>query len=322
MSDWGSASLVSPLEGKSDGAVGGRKLTRRQLLVEVTMPAFPIVDAHLHLWDITRLRYPWLEGIPSLNRTFLLEDFNRACESIGVDEVVFLQCECDPDQYLEEVRWVASLAQCDSRLSGIISYAPLERGVAVADELAALAEQKLVKGIRRIIQFEPDPEFCLRPDFIQGVCLLPEFGWTFDICISQAQMASTIRFVAQCPDVRFVLDHIGKPDIRNHRQEPWRTELRELSRFPNVHCKVSSLATEADHRCWTEEDLRPFVDHVFDCFGFDRTFFGGDWPVSSQAASYSQCVATLEGLIGRVSEGEARKLFRENAIAFYRLEIS
>lgn len=291
------------------------------MLIEVTVPAFPIVDAHLHLWDITRLRYPWLEGIPSLNRTFLLEDFNHACEPIEVDKAVFLQCECDPDQYLEEVHWVASLAQGDSRLQGIISYAPLEKGVAVGDELAALAEQKLVKGIRRIIQFEPDPEFCLRPDFIRGVCLLPDFGWTFDICISHAQMGSAIRFVAQCPDVRFVLDHIGKPDIRNHLQEPWRTELRELSRFPNVHCKVSSLATEADHCRWTEEDLRPFVDHVFDCFGFERTFFGGDWPVSSQAASYSQCVATLEGLIGRVSEEQTRKLFRDNAIAFYGLEV-
>lgn len=284
------------------------------------MPAFPIVDAHLHLWDINGLRYPWLEAIPPLNRTFLLEDFNQACGPTEVGEMVFLQCECDPDQYVREVRWVASLAQCESRLRGIVSFAPLEKGAAVADELATLAEQGLVKGIRRIIQFEPDPDFCLRPDFIQAVRLLPEFGWTFDICIAHSQMANTVRFVTQCPDVRFVLDHIGKPDIRNHCLEPWRTQLRELSRLPNVHCKVSSLATEADHRCWTLQDLRPFVDHVFDCFGFERTFFGGDWPVSSQAASYPQCVETLERLIGGVSEEETRKLFRENAIAFYGLE--
>jgi L-fuconolactonase len=283
------------------------------------MPAFPIVDTHLHIWDLKRLRYPWLASVPMLNQDHLIEDYRRACGPVQVAKMVFLQCECDPAQYAEEAAWVTEVSRQDPRIRGIVPWAPLEKGDAVEAELASLAENPLIKGIRRIIQFEPDQEFCLRPSFVRGVQLLPRHGLSFDICINHRQLANTIKLVKQCPNVRFILDHIAKPDIKAGLLDPWRAELRELSRIPNVHCKLSGLTTEADHAEWTPADLRPYIDHVMDCFGFDRVLFGGDWPVAAQATDFPRWAKTVDDAFSGASPDELHKVYVRNAEAFYRI---
>ena len=280
---------------------------------------FPIIDTHLHVWDPGKLDYPWLADIPLLNRPFLIDEYKKACGSVSVEMMVFVQAEADFAAYREEVEWVTSVAVDEPRIKGIVAWAPLEKGDAADPELAALSKFPLVKGIRRIIQFEEDIEFCLRPDFLLGVRLLPRHGLTFDICINHTQMANTIRMVEQCPEVNFILDHIGKPDIKNQLLEPWKCELRTLSGFPNVWCKMSGLATEADMEGWTQDDLKPFIDHVLECFGFDRTMYGGDWPVATQATEYPRWVETLAWAVGDCSDQDLKKLFYENAVGFYRL---
>jgi L-fuconolactonase len=233
--------------------------------------------------------------------------------------MVFLECDLDKSQFMQEVAWVTELAAMDPRIQGIVAFVPLELGDAARVHLEALAQNPLVKGIRRIVQGEPDPEFSLRPDFVRGVQALPDYGLSCDICIYERQMASTVKMVAQCPQVQFILDHIGKPQIKNHLMESWRTELRQLAEFPNVWCKMSGLVTEADHQHWTPADLRPYIDHVIDTFGFGRVIYGGDWPVAFQATEYPRWVSTLEEAVAGASEHELRALFRDNAIAFYRL---
>ena len=284
------------------------------------MLPFALIDTHLHLWDPGYLRYSWLDNIPLLNKPYLLDDYNRHCDGVQVEKMVFLQCEVDPPYYQQEAAWITSLAAQDPRIAGMVPWAPLEKGDAVRPELETLlAANPLVKGIRRIIQFEPELDFCLRPDFIRGVQLLADYGLSFDICISHIQLANTIKLVAQCPNVQFILDHIGKPDIKGGVLESWQTELRILAAFPNVWCKMSGLVTEADHQAWTPVDLQPYIDHVLDCFGFDRVMFGGDWPVAYQATLYPRWVETLQGAVSGCSAGELRQLFRDNAVAFYRL---
>ncbi|MEO7599697.1 MAG: amidohydrolase family protein, partial [Opitutus sp.] len=177
------------------------------------MPSFPIVDTHLHIWDVDQLSYPWLANLPLLNRNHLISDFQKACGDVAVSKMVFLQCECSPAQYQEEAAWVTQVAAVDPRISGIVPWAPLEKGAAAEAELAQLAANPLVKGIRRIIQFEANPEFCLQPDFVRGVQLLHLYGLTFDLCINHTQLANTLKLVRQCPDVSFIIDHIAKPDI-------------------------------------------------------------------------------------------------------------
>lgn len=281
---------------------------------------FPIVDTHLHVWDPQRLRYPWLDEIPFLNKPYLLEDYNKACGKIQVKKMVFVQAEADFSQYKEEADWVCSLAENEPRLSGIVTWAPLEKGVEAAAELEVLASNKLIKGIRRIIQFEPDMEFCLQPDFIKGVQLLPKYGLHFEICIAHIHMENTIAFARKCPDVRFILNHIAKPDIKSQNLDPWRKHIKEFSDMPNVWCKMSGLVTEADHKKWKRSHLKPYIDHVLDCFGFDRVMYGGDWPVAFQAAKYPEWVKTLAWAVKGSSKNEMQKLFSTNAIGFYRLE--
>jgi L-fuconolactonase len=236
-----------------------------------------------------------------------------------VEQMIFLQCEVDFAQFREEAAWVNGLAEQDPRITGMVPWAPLEKGDEARPALEEFSQNRRIKGVRRIIQFEPDPEFCLRPDFVRGVQSLADYGFSFDICINHRQLANTIKLVAQCPKVAFILDHIGKPDIKHHLLDPWRAEIQTLAGFPNVWCKISGLVTEADHQQWTRDDLKPYIDHVIESFGFDRVMYGGDWPVAYQATEYPRWVETLEWAVQGCSEDELRKLFRENAIQFYRL---
>ena len=283
------------------------------------MPHFPIVDTHLHIWDLGRLRYPWLAGVPMLNKNHLIDDYRRACGPVSVAKMVFLQCECDPAQFQQEADWVTEVARTDPRIRGIVAWAPLEKGDAAEPALSRLADNPLVKGIRRLIQSEADDAFCVRPDFVRGVRLLPRHGFSFDLCIFHRQLANAIKLVRQCPNVSFILDHIAKPDIKAGLLDPWRAELRELAQMKNVACKVSGLVTEADFARWTPADLRPYIDHVVDCFGFDRVIFGGDWPVSTQATDYPRWVATLDDALRGCSPDELHKFYVRNAEAFYRV---
>ena len=283
------------------------------------MPAYPIVDTHLHVWDPSNLRYPWLSGAPKINRSLLLEDYRRACGTVGVAKMVFVQCECDPAQFLDEAAWVSQLAKQDARIRGIVPWAPLELGGWAEEPLARLSADPLVKGIRRIIQFEPDQEFCLKPSFIEGVKLLPRFGLSFDLCINHSQMVNTLKLVRQCPEVNFVLDHIGKPSIRTNELDPWRAHITEFAALPNVWCKLSGLATEADHEHWTPDQFRPYAEHVFSTFGCSRTMFGGDWPVSTQAIAYPRWVETLDSLTGGLSADERKDLYVRTGETFYRV---
>jgi L-fuconolactonase len=283
------------------------------------MTNFPIIDTHLHLCDYGNLRYPWIEELPALQRSFLLTDYNQACGTVEVEKMVFVQYECDPLQYQDEIVFVSLKAQEDRRLSGIVVWAPMEKGDAVRPELEELTQNTLIKGVRRIIQFEEDLEFCLRPDFIKGVQLLAGFNWSFDICISHIQLANTVKFVRQCPEVQFILDHIGKPDIKNRFFEPWATEIRELAEFENVSCKISGMITEADHEHWMKEDLKPYIDHVINCFGIDRVMFGGDWPVVTLAGNLQDWLKSFRWALGGFSEDELRKIFHDNALRIYRI---
>lgn len=284
------------------------------------MPAFPIVDTHLHIWDPGRIRYPWLDGNALLNRAYLLDDYRRAFASAQVEAMVFVQCEADFSAFDAEAAWVAEQAKADPRIRAMVAWAPLEKGRAADADLVALKRHPILRGIRRIIQFEDDIDFCLRPDFVEGVRLLAEHDLSFDICIDHRHMANILRFVEKLPDVPMILDHIGKPAIRDGKIRPWAQQMRELARFPNVVCKISGVATEAKPG-WTTQELVPYLDVAFEAFGFSRTMFGGDWPVTLQAVEPSRWIALLDGYLSGNAEEDLRRFWRDNAIRTYRLDI-
>ena len=285
------------------------------------MPEFPIVDAHVHLYDPGVIRYRWMAGNDALAGPHLMAELGAARGAVAIEGLVWVEVGADPGQYLQEASYVAGLAERDPRLLGMVAHAPLERGAAVTPDLEKLAAHDLTRGIRRLLQDEADAEFCLAPSFVEGVKLLPRFDLAFDICVRHHQLAAAVELVRRCPEVRFVLDHIGKPAIRDGLMEPWRRHIRDLAGLPNVHCKLSGVITEADHQTWTAAQLRPYLDHVVECFGFERLLYASDWPVSEQTHRYPAWVGILDDLTGACSEAERRKLFRDNAIAFYRLEL-
>lgn len=284
------------------------------------MPDCPIVDSHVHLWNPDRFRMPWLDARPSIDRPFGAAEFREHTEDLPIAGMVYVEVATAPVYSLLEARWAVAQADDDPRLRGIVAFAPIDfgdRAYTYLDALAALGPR--VKGVRRLLQSETDPRFCLEPSFLRGVSLLPEFGFSFDLCITHHQLPAAIELVRRCPDVRFVLDHIAKPDIAAGVRDPWREQMRTLAREPNVTCKISGLVTEANHARWTMEDLAPYVEHVLDVFGEERVMFGGDWPVALLASSYRRWVDTLDALTAQLSENARRKLWGENAVRIYRL---
>ena len=280
---------------------------------------FPIIDSHVHLLDQRRFSYGWAKGAPSLARDWTIDDLARGAKPYQIDGLVFVEVDVDMPQYLDEADWVEQLAGGDSRLKGAVVCLPLERGAALEPEIARVAKLKTTRGVRRLIQNQPDPDFVLRPGFLEALKLLPKYQLSFDICIFQHQLTNTLEMVRRCPEVSFVLDHIGKPGIAAGLVEPWRAQIAELAKLPNVVCKLSGVTTEADHRAWTPAQLRPYIDWVCDKFGIERILYGGDWPVSQLAGDYLQWLTTLEQATKDFTEGERRNLFRDNAIRVYRL---
>jgi L-fuconolactonase len=280
---------------------------------------FPIVDAHVHFWDPAKLTYPWLAGAAALQRAFLPEDYSAATRTANVGKMIFVECGCAASQSVDEAQWISEIATRESRLKGIVAQAAVELGARVSDELATLAKNPLVKGVRRNLQGETDVDFCLQPNFITGVRALAKINFTFDLCILPHQLQAVTQLVARCPEVFFILDHAAKPAIRDQQLDPWRQNIRELAALPNVACKISGLVTETDPLHCGATDLQPYVRHALYCFGFDRVLFGGDWPVCQLATTYENWLAALEHIVADEPEINLRKLFQTNAERVYRV---
>lgn len=285
------------------------------------MPGEPILDAHVHLWDPGRMPIPWLGAIPQLRRRMDLGDYRKVTAGLPVEALVYLQVEVAPPYALIEAKEIAALAASEPIIAGIVPWAPLEDGDLAAPFLRELASiSYLVKGVRRITQDEPDPDFCLRPGFIRGVSLLPEYGLSCDLCCRSHQLGPTIELVRQAPQTDFILDHIGNPPISTGEYEPWNAQIRELASLPNVVCKVSGVVTNTAGQNWKVEEIRPYVLHVLDCFGEDRVVFGSDWPVVTLASTYRRWYDALQEITLDFSAGAKRKLWWENGRRFYRLD--
>lgn len=285
------------------------------------MPDFPIIDSHVHLYDVKRLRYGWMAGAPSLGKTHEMPEFDAARGKVAVDGLVFVEVDIDPGLHIDEARYVAELAQKDKRIKAIVAHAPVHQGKNIEADLVKLAAIEGVRGVRRLIQQEADPNLVLSDAFLEGVRLLAKYDLSFDICIRHWQIQYAIELVKRCPNVSFIFDHIGKPDIRHGFFEPWASQLKELARLPNITCKLSGVVTEADHRNWKREELRPYIDHVINTFGFDRVMFGSDWTVCTLATDYPTWVDIVDEATRSASADEKKKLWRDTAIRAYRLKI-
>lgn len=220
---------------------------------------FPIIDAHIHLWDLNLIGYPWLTNVPEINNTYVVSDYDEARGKQEVEAMVFVQCECNHHQYLDELAWVQSIADKESRLKAIVPWAPLENGDFIEDTLYKMAKDPRVKGIRRIIEFEEDSDFCVQPGFIRGVQLLGEVGLHFELTIAPSNFQNVMKLVEACPNTRFILDHVGSPDIANGKFQPWHDDLKLFAQSGPHFCKFSNLVCNADLNNWKLNNLLKYI---------------------------------------------------------------
>ena len=273
-----------------------------------------MIDAHLHLWKYDPAEYGWIDGTMGvLQRDFLPADARALMQRAGVGACIAVQAR----QTLEETRWLLELADRNPCIAGVVGWIDLQSDD-LAAQLDAFAGQPRLVGVRHIVQAEPD-DFLERPQFRRGIAQLARTGLSYDILVYARQMPAAVSFAGAFPDQHFVLDHLGKPDIRHGEYRQWQTQLARLAAMPNVWCKLSGLVTEADWRNWTHGMLRPYIDAALDAFGPSRLMMGSDWPVCTLAASYSAVLDLIDAAIGEYSADEQAQILGGTARRLWNL---
>jgi L-fuconolactonase len=272
-----------------------------------------ILDAHVHFWDPGLRRYAWLDEQPSLLRRFGPEDYDSGAHP--VNSMIFVQADCEADEALGEARWVADLAAVDPRVVGIVAYAPVHLGAGARLAVAAAAAQPRVVGVRRLLQDEP-AQLLRDRALAEGVRLLADHELPFDLCVRHHQLRAATALVAACPDVTFVLDHLGKPPVAAGEIASWRDDLARLSTSGRVFCKLSGLTTEAAPD-WRREDIRPYLDVALDLFGPQRCMLGSDWPVSTLATTVEAWFDLVLDAVAGLSPDEREAVRHGTASSVY-----
>jgi L-fuconolactonase len=271
-----------------------------------------VIDAHQHFWRYDPPLYGWIdESMTPLRRDFLPADLAPLMRAAAVDGSVAVQARQDAG----ETEWLIELASDHPFVRGVVGWVDL-RAADVDRRLERVGQEPCVVGLRHVVQAEPEG-FLDGADFRRGVAALERFDLVYDILIHARQLREAARFAAAFPRQRFVLDHLGKPDVRGGGLERWRGDLREIATLPHVWCKLSGLVTEADWQAWTPAQLRPYLDTALDAFGPDRLMFGSDWPVCTLAASYARVVALVREAIAEYSADEQARVMGGTAERVY-----
>ena len=287
--------------------------------------AIPVVDTHEHLWDLSRLRLPWLNQARSAHfrRSYLPKDYDEATNGINIVKTVYMEVNCDPADHEAEADYVIKLCQSpNSRMRGAVIGGSVDRP-AFADYIKRYATNPHVKGVRMILN-DPDRHkaLCLQPTFVKNVQYLGELGLSYDICIRPAELMDAVRLIEHCPRTRFIVDHCGNRDVQATDEKSrltWEEGMRAAASHENVMCKISGIVATAKPKTWQPADLAPAINFCLDTFGSDRVFFGGDWPVCTAVATYRQWYDALTWIIRDRSLEFRRKLLHDNAVRFYKL---
>jgi L-fuconolactonase len=283
-----------------------------------------VVDSHHHLWELSR-GYAWLDepGLEPLRRTFTVEDLRAVLGPAGIDRTVLVEAaRCRSDEVTEFL----AVADATPEIAGVVGWVDLT-AAALAEALAGHRTgpggHRLV-GARAQVQGERDADYLRRADVRRGLAAVAGAGLVYDLVVRVDQLPACAEAARALPELTFVLDHLGKPRIRDGRAalEEWRALVAPVAACANVACKLSGLVTEADHQAWSVGDLRPFVETALDLFGLDRVLFGSDWPVCLLAASYGQVKEALDAALPPLSVAERAKIFGENAVRIYKLDVA
>ncbi|WP_333886442.1 amidohydrolase family protein [Sphingobacterium siyangense] len=273
------------------------------------------IDTHQHFWKFDPIRDSWItEEMQVIRRDFSPLDIQFVLERNGFGGSVAVQA----DQSKEETAYLVQLASDYPFIKGVVGWIDLQ-AADIRQQLDVYQSNTVIKGFRHIVEGEADPDFLIRPAVLNGLKALADYGYTYDLLIRPRHYAATLDCVQQNPNLQFVLDHIAKPPIKSKAFDEWATFIDALSVFPNVVCKVSGLATEADWEGWKLDDFKQYLEHIFARFGKERIMYGSDWPVCLLAASYEESIAIVEDKLGQFTAAEKNAFWAENAIRVYNL---
>jgi predicted TIM-barrel fold metal-dependent hydrolase len=279
-----------------------------------------IIDTHLHLVYRDALHYPWIDGVPALQHDFSIELYRREAARCGIGGAIHMEVDVAESDIEKETANVKSLAASPGAdLIGAISACRPEHA-----DFPAFLERQLadpfIKGFRRILHQSPDV-LGQSPMFRANVSRLKGSGRPFDLCVLPHQIPFAIELADLCPEVQFVLDHCGVPAIKDRAEHPWREHMSEIAKRPNVVVKISGVVAYADPETWTLRDIRPYVEHSIESFGWDRVVWGSDWPVCTLTATLSTWVAATRAILQGASDEEQTKLLSDNAKRVWRLAV-
>jgi L-fucono-1,5-lactonase len=272
----------------------------------------PVIDSHQHFWRYEPRGYEWIDdSMAALRRDFMPDDLLRVAQPLGVEASIAVQAR----QSDEETAWLLELAADRPFIRGVVGWIDLQADD-VERRLERVGRQPWLVGMRHVVQAEPDG-FLDRPALRRGVAALGRYDLVYDILIYARQMREAIRFAAAFPRQRFVLDHLGKPDVRGGGLDQWRRLLLEFAGLPHVWCKLSGLVTESDWKAWTPADLRPYLETALEAFGPSRLMFGSDWPVCTVAASYPRVLGLAREAVSAYSADEQAQILGQTAQDVY-----
>ncbi|MCL8006913.1 amidohydrolase family protein [Gelidibacter japonicus] len=273
------------------------------------------IDSHQHFWRFDPQRDAWITNDMSvIQRDFLPEDLQPLLQQHQLDGCIAVQADTSE----KETKFILELADQHPFIKGVVGWLDLCSDT-IEDRLEHFSQYKKLKGLRHIVQAEPDG-FLLRKDFQRGISALEKYNLTYDILIFPHQLEEAIEFVKTFPKQKFILDHGAKPYIKDGKIEPWKSQMETLAGFENVACKVSGLTTEADWNTWDKTSMQPYLEVIFNAFGTKRTLFGSDWPVSLLAGTYAETITLVEDYISKFTKTEQQQIMGLNAKTWYHLE--
>lgn len=285
--------------------------------INAKLQNIPITDTHAHFWELKRLDYPWLENRDSpISRDFVPDDYLKATEDYKLNRIVFVESGRVPEEYLQETDWITQLAEHEDKIAGIVAFFPLEKGKDIQSELENLAENSLIKGIRRMA----DPsEMANSSAFQESLGLLNQMGLSLDIHYGTEGLRQFLPIIDQYPDMTFIVNHLGLPDVKQYEKESWQEAMQAVAERPNVYCKLSGLLTRCEENQRNSQTLKPYILKPIEYFGTERMIFASDWPVLTLAAGFEQWMQILSEVLSDFSRQELMAIFHQNAGRAYLL---
>lgn len=274
-----------------------------------------MIDSHQHFWQVGRFDYPWMSSdLGVLYRDYLPNELEPIIQKNGVNKTVLVQAS----NSIAESRWLLELANANSFIAGVVGWVDL-MSPEINTQLDELCADPKFKGVRHLVESEPEDDWLVQPAVLKGLQQLAARGLSYDLLVHTRHLKHIPQVAESCPDLALVIDHLAKPPIARNELNEWSHAIEPLGRYPNINCKLSGLVTEANWNSWDSDDLCLFVDFAIEVFGMDRMMFGSDYPVCLLAATYDRVLESFQEILKYDSDADREKIFSSNAAKFYRL---